>query len=74
MYELVFLEKRVVELEAALRRAQRLVRLLTVGQVVDAGDDAIEAAGLNTWCVNEGLATRESKLNPTFLDYVLGEK
>lgn len=41
----------------ALQRAEKLVPLLTVRQVISAGDDAIEAAGLNPWCINEGLAT-----------------
>lgn len=33
-----------------------LLRMLTIRQVLGAGDDAIEAAGLNPYCVNEGLA------------------
>jgi hypothetical protein len=41
-----------VRLEYDLRMAERLVRLLTVKQVLDAGYDAIEAAGLDPWCVD----------------------
>ncbi len=33
-----------------------LLRLLTVKQVIGAGDAAIAAAGLNPWCLKEGLA------------------
>lgn len=41
----------------ALQRAEELVPLLTVRQVIQAGDDAIDAAGFNPWCINEGRAT-----------------
>lgn len=34
-----------------------LIRLLTVRQVIQAGDDVINAVGLNPWCISEGLAT-----------------
>lgn len=47
---------------AALERAERLVRLLTVRQVIDAGDDAIEAAGLNPWCIAEGRADGDERI------------
>jgi hypothetical protein len=33
-----------------------LLRMLTVHQVLSAGDAAIGAAGLNPYCINEGLA------------------
>ena len=46
----------------ALKRAAVLVPLLTVGQVFAAGTDAIEAAGLDPWCMNEGLADKDSTL------------
>ena len=32
-----------------------LLRQLTVKQVIEAGDAAIDAAGLNPWCLKEGL-------------------
>ena len=33
-----------------------LLRQLTIKQVIEAGDVAIDAAGLNPWCLKEGLA------------------
>jgi hypothetical protein len=39
-----------------LRRANTLIQTLTVRQVIEAGDAAIDAAGLNPWCMNEGAA------------------
>ena len=44
-------------LAEALERALPLLRLLTVRQVIQTGDEAINAAGLNPWAINEGLAT-----------------
>lgn len=55
----------------ALRRAQRLVTLLTVRQVIEAGDDFIEAAGLNPWCMNEGLAQGGERIGTGFIDAAL---
>lgn len=52
----------VGELEASLRRAATLARLVTFGQVLDAGDAELSAAGLNPYCVNEGLAERDQRL------------
>lgn len=43
-------------LRAALERTIALAELVTVKQVIDAGDEVIEAAGLNPWCIAEGLA------------------
>ena len=34
-----------------------ILRSITVRQVVDLGDDAIRAVGLNPYCMNEGRAT-----------------
>lgn len=44
-----------------LRYIARALTLLaacppTVRQVIEAGNDAIEASGLNPWCMNEGRA------------------
>ena len=51
----------VAKLIEAAERANKLINLLTVRQVIEAGDEAIEASGLNQWCLNEGLAEgRES--------------
>lgn len=52
----------------ALRRAATLVRLLTVRQVIEAGGDAIDAAGLNPWAMNEGLSDGSERISPAFLD------
>jgi hypothetical protein len=51
-----------------LRRCAVLVRLLTVRQVIEAGDEAIEAAGLNPYAINEGRATGDERLNPWWLE------
>jgi hypothetical protein len=45
------------ELLEALKRVVVLAELVTIRQIIQAGDDAIKAAGLNPWCINEGLAT-----------------
>ncbi len=37
-----------------LQRARVLLQVLTVRDIIRAGDEAIEASGLNPWCVNEG--------------------
>ena len=50
------------EVETALRRAEVLVPLLTVRQVIEAGGGAIAAAGLNPWCINEGRATGDERI------------
>ena len=38
-----------------------LLELLTVRQVIEAGEPYITAAGLNPWCINEGLATGDER-------------
>lgn len=53
---------------AALERARPLVALLTVRQVIEAGDDAIAAAGLNPWCMNEGLARGDEPIGAHFIE------
>jgi hypothetical protein len=45
------------ELLEALKRAVVLAELVTIRQIIQAGDHAIKAAKLNPWCINEGLAT-----------------
>jgi hypothetical protein len=50
------------DLVEALKRVLPLLRLLTVRQVIEAGDEAITAAGLNPWCINEGLAEGSERL------------
>lgn len=53
----------VEELVRAAKRLQVLAELVTIKQVMDSGHPAIEAAGLNPWCVNEGLATGNETLS-----------
>lgn len=45
------------EVRAALEALIPLVECLTIRDIVQAGDDAIEAVGLHPYCINEGLAT-----------------
>jgi hypothetical protein len=59
------------DLVAALERAQKLARLVTVRQVIEAGDDAIDAAGLNPWAINEGLAEGNEPIGAHFIDAAL---
>ena len=56
----------VERMREALERASKLIPLLTVRQVISAGDDAIEAAGLNPWAMNEGLATGDENISADF--------
>lgn len=46
-----------------MERIKTLLSLITVGQVIDAGPAAIDASGLNPWCLNEGRGRREDRLN-----------
>lgn len=51
----------------------RCLRLLqecppTVRQIIEAGDRAIDAAGLNPWAMNEGLATGDEHHAPWQLE------
>lgn len=59
-------------LRRAVARARPLVALLTVRQVIEAGGEALEASGLNPWCVNEGLAQGGERLDPWWLDAGIG--
>ena len=62
-------------LRDALKRAKELVCLVTVKQVLEAGDAAINAAGLNPWCINEGLADGTEYIQTDFIDRALhGER
>lgn len=47
----------------AIERLVTLAKLVTVRQAIEAGDEAIEAAGLNPWCINEGLATGDERVH-----------
>jgi hypothetical protein len=48
-------------------KLQSLARRVTIRQVIDAGDNAIKAAGLNPWCINEGLATGDETIDISHL-------
>ena len=61
------------ELLESLKRAQKLVSLLTVRQVIEAGDEAIEAAGLNPWCMKEGLAEGHEHIGAYFIDAAIAK-
>ena len=61
------------EMYKELEKAAILLRLLTVRQVIEAGDDAIKAAGLNPWCMNEGLATGDEPISTTLIDCALAK-
>lgn len=57
-----------------LKKAQTLLRLLTVRQVIEAGwDEIAAAAGLNPYCLNEGLASGDEKIRADFVDWVIRE-
>jgi len=61
-------EKRLKEV---LERCKALIGLLTVRQVIHSGDKAIEASGLNPWCLSEGLATGDERVATWWIDAVL---
>ena len=45
-----------------LKQLLPLLSRLTVRDIIEAGDEAIEAAGLNPWCINEGLAMGHERI------------
>jgi len=58
---------------ADLLAVLRCLRLLqecppTVRQIIENGDRAIDAAGLNPWAMNEGLATGDERHTPWQLE------
>lgn len=61
------------ELMAALTRAEVLLRLVTIRQAIEASDEAINAAGLNPYCMNEGTATGSEGINPWWATAVLAK-
>lgn len=50
------------ELLESLKSMRTLAGLVTVRQVIEAGGRYIEAAGLNPWAINEGLATGDETI------------
>jgi hypothetical protein len=69
--DLVAARAAVDELIEAAKRADKLIRLLTVRQVIEAGDEYIEAAGLNPYCMNEGLAEGGDRVRLMCLEFAL---
>lgn len=65
--EITRLREEVAELRAKLDRVRPLVALLTVRQVIQGGDAAIQASGLNPWCINEGRATGDEPISTWWL-------
>ena len=51
------------ELRGRVERLRILASLVTVRQVMDAGDAAIEASGLNPYCLAEGLAQPDDRID-----------
>ena len=56
-----------------IRKYQTLLSLLTVRQVIAAGDAAIEAAGLNPWAINEGRATGDETISTWWVESDLND-
>lgn len=50
-----------------LKRAKTLLHALTIRGIFEAGDEAIEASGINPWCINEGLAEGNERFDPWVL-------
>lgn len=67
------LVKEIQDLREALARARKLASLVTVGDVVRAGDRYINAAGLNPYVLNEGRASERDRLNLWWIDHLLPE-
>ena len=54
-------------------KATRLLRLLTIRQIIEGGDETIEASGLNPWAMNEGLATGDERFDPWKMDAAIAK-
>lgn len=59
------------EMRDVLKRSRVLLGTVTVRQIIEAGDDAIEAAGLNPWCINEGRASGDERFDSWRISHVL---
>lgn len=49
------------------------MRALTVRQVMESGDAAIEASGLNPWCMNEGTAQGHERIDASFIEAAIAK-
>ena len=56
-----------------LKKLRILMGLISVKQVIKAGDEAINACGLNPWCVNEGRATGDEKISTWSVSHLIDE-
>jgi hypothetical protein len=61
----------IEEMREREKRTNVLLRLLTVGQILRGGDEAILAAGLDPWCVNEGRAEMDDRWTPPWANTAL---
>ena len=61
------------ELLEALKRAEHLVRLLTVEQVMQAGNAAVDASGLHPFALNEGRADKGDRLSTYWLSAAIAK-
>lgn len=71
--ELDSLRASVSTLCDAMESMLPLIRMLTVRQVVQAGDDAINAVGLHPWCIAEGLATGDEPVSVSKFERAIPE-
>ena len=55
----------------AAERAKLLLRGLTVSEVMDRGMEAINAAGLNPYCINEGRASGQERISTDWLEVAI---
>lgn len=69
--ETATLHAQIARMKGALERAEVLCRLVTVRQVIEAGNEAIDAAGLNPYCINEGRAEGHEKIGCYFIEAAL---
>lgn len=57
-----------------LEELKPLLRMITIKQVIEKGDKAIDACGLNPWCLKEGLAEgHEPALSSWKIDSLIEE-
>ncbi len=72
-YETACLIAAAPELLQELKRLRELVSLLTVRQIINAGDKYIEWAGINQWCMSEGLADGDELYSDWRADAVIAK-
>lgn len=55
------------DLLKALKVAAQLLQTVTIRQVFELGTDAVNAVGLNPWCMNEGRASGDETISLDFI-------